>query len=186
MEHFIQTYGYLALLIGALAEGETILMLAGFAAHRGYLALPLVIIIGAAATTLCDQFLYFMGKFYGQAFLEKRPHLKARTDSFRMRLQEYQNLLIVGFRFMYGMRIVAPFVIGMSGIGIQRFAVLNIFSALLWTSLFGSGGYFFGTALELVIGDIRQYEFTLMGGIVLLGVLAWAFHFYRTGRLKRT
>ena len=33
----IQAHGYWVLAVGCLLEGETILVLAGFAAHRGYL-----------------------------------------------------------------------------------------------------------------------------------------------------
>jgi len=43
LEEIISNYGYAALLIGTFIEGETILVLAGFAAHRGYLDLPLVV-----------------------------------------------------------------------------------------------------------------------------------------------
>ena len=40
LESLIDTYGYLTILIGTFLEGETILVLGGFAAHRGYLHLP--------------------------------------------------------------------------------------------------------------------------------------------------
>ncbi len=33
----VQDYGYYAVLLGTLLEGETILVMAGFAAHGGYL-----------------------------------------------------------------------------------------------------------------------------------------------------
>jgi len=38
-------HGYLAVFIGSLLEGETILVLAGFAAHQGLLSLPLTLTI---------------------------------------------------------------------------------------------------------------------------------------------
>jgi hypothetical protein len=34
----IQNYGYVAVFLGTLLESETVLVLAGFAAHRGYLS----------------------------------------------------------------------------------------------------------------------------------------------------
>jgi hypothetical protein len=39
-ETLLKTYGYWAVLFDTFAEGETVLILRGFAAHRGYLALP--------------------------------------------------------------------------------------------------------------------------------------------------
>jgi membrane protein DedA with SNARE-associated domain len=37
LESILDTYGYLAVLVGTFLEGETILVLGGVAAHRGYL-----------------------------------------------------------------------------------------------------------------------------------------------------
>jgi len=37
MEHYLQQYGYLAVFVGAILEGGTLLTMAGFAAHQGYL-----------------------------------------------------------------------------------------------------------------------------------------------------
>lgn len=178
-EQLIHSYGYLALLIGALMEGETILVLAGFAAHLGYLKLPQVILIASLATILCDQFIYFMGSIYGQGFLERRPAFKVRTARFSALLKRYQNLVVFGFRFLYGMRIVAPFVIGMSGIAVQRFMILNIISAFFWAAVFSVGGYFFGAALQLIIGDIRKYGIELMIIMGAAGLLIWLALMYR-------
>ena len=44
MESFIEHYGYLAILVGTFLEGETILILGGVAAQRGYLDLHWVIL----------------------------------------------------------------------------------------------------------------------------------------------
>ena len=184
-EQLIHSYGYLALLIGALMEGETILVVAGFAAHLGYLGLPQVIVIASLATILCDQFIYFMGSIYGQGFLAQWPAFTVRTARFRTLLKRYQNLVIVGFRFMYGMRIVAPFVIGMSGIAVQRFVILNIISAFFWAAVFSVGGYFFGAALQLMIGDVRRYGIEFMIIMGAAGLLIWLAFMYRDKMRKK-
>ena len=41
----IEQHGYLALAAGSAIEGETFVVFAGFAAHRGYLSLPLVVLL---------------------------------------------------------------------------------------------------------------------------------------------
>ena len=46
LQGIIENYGFAAVLVGTFLEGETILILAGLAAHLGYLNLPLVIFIG--------------------------------------------------------------------------------------------------------------------------------------------
>jgi len=44
LQSIIENYGYAAILIGTFLEGETILVLAGLAAHQGYLVLSWVIL----------------------------------------------------------------------------------------------------------------------------------------------
>lgn len=43
LENVIESYGYWALFLGTLLEGETFVVIAGFLAHQGYLQLKLVI-----------------------------------------------------------------------------------------------------------------------------------------------
>ena len=40
----ISQYGYAALVLGSLAEGETVTLLGGVAAHQGLLKFPLVVL----------------------------------------------------------------------------------------------------------------------------------------------
>ena len=51
---FVAAYGYLAVLLGTLLEGETVLLLAGFAAHQGHLAIHWVLLIAFIGGTLGD------------------------------------------------------------------------------------------------------------------------------------
>jgi len=55
LEELISTYGYAAIGIGTFLEGETILILVGFAAHRGYLELPWVIVFAIAVCPVRAQ-----------------------------------------------------------------------------------------------------------------------------------
>jgi len=58
----IADYGYVALFAGTLLEGETVLILAGFAAHQGYLQLHWVIGIALLGGFLGDQFYFWLGR----------------------------------------------------------------------------------------------------------------------------
>jgi hypothetical protein len=49
LESFLAKYGYIAILLGTVFEGETIMIMGGFSAHRGYLdLLPWVVLAGFA------------------------------------------------------------------------------------------------------------------------------------------
>jgi membrane protein DedA with SNARE-associated domain len=45
LELLVKTFGYWALFVGTFLEGETILIICGFFAHRGYLELAWVIVV---------------------------------------------------------------------------------------------------------------------------------------------
>jgi membrane protein DedA with SNARE-associated domain len=178
-ETLLKTYGYWAILIGTFAEGETILILGGFAAHRGYLFLPWVILSALIGSLCGDQLFFYLGRTHSQRFLARRPLWKERVYKAQRLLERFQTPVILGFRFLYGLRTVIPFVIGMSSIPTRRFIFLNTISALIWAIVIGTGGYLFGNILEIILGDIKHYERFILGAIAVIGVSFWAVHFYR-------
>ncbi len=184
LESLINTYGYGAILVGTFVEGETILVLGGFAAHRGYLALPWVIVSALIGSLCGDQLFFFLGRWHSHTVLARRPSWKARVDKTERLLERFRTPLILAFRFLYGLRTVAPFVIGMSPVPTPQFVVLNAVGALAWAIIVGGGGYLFGSALEMIIGDIRRYEAAIIGAIAATGVLIWTIHIYIRRRRK--
>jgi membrane protein DedA with SNARE-associated domain len=183
LDLFIHQYGYLALVVGTILEGEVILILGGFAAHQGYLELPWVILAGFAGSLTGDQFFFFLGRWKGTAFLEKKKGWTDRAERIQAWVREYQTLITLGFRFVfvYGCRTVTPLVLGMSRMPAARFMALNVISALLWAALIGTGGYLFGAALKMFVADVKRYEGKAIAAIVATGVLI---HAVRTIRKK--
>jgi membrane protein DedA with SNARE-associated domain len=178
-EALLKTYGYLAVFIGTFAEGETILILAGFAAHGGYLALPWVILAAFIGGLCGDQLFFYLGRTHSRRFLARRPLWKERVYKAQRLLERFQTPLILGFRFLYGTRTVIPFVIGMSSVPTKRFILLNAISALIWASIVGTGGYLFGNILESILGNIKHYERFIIAAIAVIGIALWALHRYR-------
>lgn len=182
LEQLIQEYGYLAIFVGTFLEGETIQILGGFAAHGGLLELPWVILVGFAGTLLGDQLYFYIGRKHGQAFLDKRPRWRQRVAVVLRYVEKYHTLAILSFRFFYGIRNVASFAMGTSQLPFARFAVLNAIGAIIWAVVMACLGYFFGTAVEKIMGDIQRYEMWLLGGIAALGLLAFIVHVVRARR----
>jgi membrane protein DedA with SNARE-associated domain len=166
-------FGYLAVFLGTFLEGETVLLLAGFAAHRGYLALPGVIACAFAGTLAGDQLYFFLGRSRGPAFLARRPRWGRRVARARELVQRHQDAVILGFRFLYGTRTVVPFVVGMSGVAPWRFAALNAVSAAVWATAIGLVGYAVGESAERLLGEVERYELALFAGLALVGGAVW-------------
>jgi len=180
----IGSYGYFALLAGTFFEDETILILGGFAAHLGYLYLPWVILVAFIGTLSGDQLFFYLGRRHSGFVLDKHPAWQRRLDQVQRLFERYQTLLILGFRFLYGLRTVTPFVLGRSGVSPRYFFLLNTLSALVWSVVVGIGGYLFGNFLKLIMGDIRRYEVESFCAIASIGGLIWGIYFYRSRRKR--
>lgn len=163
LEELIIQYGYIALFVGTFLEGETILVVAGFLAHAGYLELHWVIIAAFLGTFAGDQTFFHLGRSRGMQFLEKREILKRKAEKAFELLNRHQIKVILGFRFLYGIRNVTPFVIGASGLDPYRFFVLNFTGALTWAIIVGLLGYQFGTLVQWLFDEVKKYEFVIIG-----------------------
>ena len=170
---WIEHYGYIALATGSLLEGETILIAAGFAAHRGYLDLYKVMAIAAVCGFIGDQFFFWLGRRHGSAIVNRWPSVLQQTERVHRLIERFHAPVIIGIRFAYGLRIAGPILIGMSAISSTRFALFNGIGAALWAVLIASIGWAFGQAASVWLGQIEQMEGWLLLGLFALAALWW-------------
>lgn len=179
LKHLIAQYGYLALFIGTFLEGETILLLAGFIAHSPAfnLDLRLVILAAFAGSLAGDQMAFFIGRHWGRRLVAKSEKWRSRAKRVHAMLQKYHEVLILSFRFFYGLRNLTPFVLGSADISIRKFFFLNAIGALVWAVTFALTGYLFGSLLEnvlvRVIDNVHYVEMAILGLAVVAIVILW-------------
>src|ERR1700704_1451487 len=114
LSELIETYGYVVVLVGTLLEGESVLLLAGYAAYSGLLELHSVIAVAVFGSFMGDQLWFFLGRTRGVSLLAKSPTSAAPAVRAQDLLDKYHTPIILALRFLYGLRTVLPFVIGMS------------------------------------------------------------------------
>jgi membrane protein DedA with SNARE-associated domain len=176
----IPDHGYAVTMLGALLEGETILVLAGLASNRGYLALPNLMVIGAIGGFLGDQFYFAIGRHHGARVLARFPSIGKHAARAASLIERYPELSIVSVRYMYGLRIVGPIMIGMSRIGWVHYAALNALGAILWSVTWVGVGYLAGSAIEALLGNLKRVEHVLFAiALVVVVVATIALHWYR-------
>jgi membrane protein DedA with SNARE-associated domain len=170
---FIMSYGYFAVFAGTLLEGETILIAAGYAAHRGMLDWKIVYAAAFAGATLGDQMAFLIGRWKGNAIIARFPKLSRNAKRVQRLFERHHTALILVNRFIYGLRIAGPLVMGSSRVPIARFAALNMIGAAVWAGLIGGAGYAFGVAIEAVIAHMQRVEEFVLIGIFAAGLAAW-------------
>jgi membrane protein DedA with SNARE-associated domain len=182
LSELIRNYGYLAVLIGTFLEGETILLLGGLAAHMGFLELPWVMAAALTGSFTGDQLYFYIGRRYGPKIIAKRLSWQESAKKVYRHLHRHQNLLILTFRFFYGLRNVTPFAVGAAGISRSRFFVLNLIGAVVWAVAFATAGYLSGEAFRLMLSDFRHYELYVLLGLLVAGILLWLITLIRRRR----
>jgi membrane protein DedA with SNARE-associated domain len=65
----------------------------------------------------------------------------------------------------------------MSSVPSAQFIFLNAAGALVWAVTVGAGGYLFGEALEIMIGNVKRYEKIVLVVIAVIGLVIWGIHF---------
>ncbi len=169
---------YGIVLLGAMVEGETVILLASALAAAGYLSIMKVGSIAFCSTLLVDQVLFFVGHHFfkhpGRPLSERFPRLYRRSKRAVLLLKKYDIWFILLFRFVYGIRAVSPVVIGLCGSSPRRFVPLNFISALIWASVSCSLGYWLGdflfdTATGLIVsGHMRRLQYVIGGVLVVV------------------
>lgn len=180
IEEFVRHYGYAAVALGAFAEGETVLLVAGYGAQRGWLEWPVVVAVAALAATLGDQLFFFLGRWFGPQLLVRFPRLHAGLPRVQTLLQRGAPWAIVSVRFLYGLRVAGPLLIGMAGIPPRRFVVFNAIGAVLWAPLITGLGWFFGAGVVQLAARLQMAEEFLL--LVALAVIFAAWLIWRLPR----
>jgi membrane protein DedA with SNARE-associated domain len=171
LHYLLATYGYWAVFFGCLLEGETILILGGMAAHQHLLHLWPVIGWASLGGMLGDQLLFWSGRYFGGRLLPRLKRQQAAIDRVTGLIARYPSTSVLAVRFLYGMRIVGPMVIGASGLSPLRFTLLNAVGAVVWATVFASAGYWAGEALHSMLGNLKPYRLPIALGVVVLAVV---------------
>lgn len=166
---WIADYGYVAVVVGSLIEGETIAFLAGVAAHKQLLSYPLVWLLTMAGGCVGDMGLYFIGRYFGARILQRFRRQQQRIVSFQQKIRRHESWLILGMRFAYGFRIIGPIVIGSSGVRPSRFILLNLIGAAIWAFCIVTLGYGASEVLHRLFTDRHQRRLAFL--ILALGLL---------------
>jgi membrane protein DedA with SNARE-associated domain len=117
---------------------------------------------------LSDQLLFFVGRRYGNRVFARFPGIAAKVPRAQALIRRWDVLAIVLVRFLYGLRIAVPIVIGSSGIAPWRLALFDFIGAALWAFVIGGLGYFAGQAVQ------RWFAHLDLGVVMFLMALALA------------
>jgi membrane protein DedA with SNARE-associated domain len=168
----VEQYGLIAVLVGAMLEGETVLLLAGASAHLGLLDFREVIAMAALGAFLGDNFFFLLGRHYGPKLTGRVRWVAAAVPRIDRLLLRWRWGAVIGLRFTYGLRMAGPMLIGAGTMPAWEFLLANAVGALLWAALIGGLGYLGGHAVQQTLEHLAGGEKIVLGVVVLVGLLA--------------
>ena len=179
----LSSLGYLSVFLlitlenlGLPLPGETVLVGAAiYAGQTHQLDLIFIILAAASGGALGGTIGFWLGRIFGPMLTDKYGKLIGLTPR-RIILGEYLfkkwgGLIIFLGRFVALLRVLAAILAGLNHFDPLRFFIFNAAGALLWSMIFGCGGYFFGSAIHQIAGPI--------GWIILISVIIGGFFIYR-------
>ena len=177
LHQLIQYYGAIGVGLGGAIEGESAVVIGGAIARTGAFSpwwAALAAFIGAFVS--CQTF-FLVGRSQRDHKLVHRIVEKPVFARALGMIERHPRLFCFGFRFIYGFRVVGPLAISMSHVRARDFAVLQLFSAMIWGPGLVWLGYAFGTQIvgivRLLLTPAHALLAAMLGMTALLLFVEW-------------
>jgi membrane-associated protein len=168
---FLVIFCETGLVVLPFLPGDSLLFAAGsLAAHANHsLNIQLLLVLLIAASIIGNKLNYLIGRTIGprvfsnqQSRLLNKKHL-IETHQF---YEKHGGKTLILARFIPIIRTCAPFVAGVGYMNVNKFAIYNILSAILWVGVLLGAGYYFGT-----IPFITTHYSLVVYGIMVFSLL---------------
>lgn len=172
--YLIQKFGYLAILLGTLLEGEIFLALGGLFARQGLMNVWIVIVMAVAGSFISHGLMFWLGRWRGLAVVQRFPKLQANYPKAHALAERFGPACILIVQFLYGMRLVTCLALGTLGLNTRAFVCWQLLACSLWALGMAAAGYVFGTAIQHLVSHL-EILLTVVVAIVLLiiGFYRW-------------
>ena len=165
LEHFISTYGYIAVAaivaiesMGMPVPGETVMVIASLFVSRHHLDIGGVIAAAALGAVVGDNIGYWIGREFGYRMLIRFGSSLGLTTR-RIKLGQFLFMRhggkVVFFgRFVAVLRVLAAFLAGVNRMDWRTFRYANAAGAVVWSCAVGLAAYTLGRAVLYVAGPL--------------------------------
>lgn len=183
---WLKQWGYLGIFIcvfvgnlGVPVPEETVMLVAGFLAGRGFLDLKFVYLVCLMSAVSGDCSGFFIGRHGGQRIVAR---LAARFSTIRQRYERLQlffhthgSKAVFMARFIAGVRFMAGPMAGAAGMPFFRFLGWNVLGAIIWCAMVVTIGYLVGDELYRVSEMAHHAQRWIAVTVLFLLCVFWFF-----------
>lgn len=201
MEHFLETWGYLAVFVlsfissmGLPVGAEVALIYGGVLAsgqipnEPHHLSLALVIVVATAAEVLGSLAGYLIGYFGGRTLVDRVGKYVLLTHRDLDRAESWfarrgEPFVLFG-RFIPLLRSFVSFAAGLGEMALAKFVVFTVIGCAVWCTALCSLGYSLGATYSHVLNTFKDVGY-VAAVVVVLAVIGLFFHRLRVVRAER-
>ncbi|PTA68733.1 DedA family protein [Deinococcus arcticus] len=186
VQNLMDSMGYVGILLLMILENifppipsELIMPSAGFAASRGDLNLPLVILVGTAGSVLGTLPLYYLGRAFGEeklvAWADKYgkwltlsgKDIRKADDWF----DRHGTKAVLFGRLVPGIRSLLSLPAGMSEMPMAKFLIYSSIGSAVWASILAGAGYLLGENYDRVEQYVGPASKVILAVVVVAAVV---------------
>jgi len=132
------------LVVTPFLPGDSLLFAIGALSAEGSLNILFIFILLSFAAILGDNLNYVLGKYFGEAIVNKWKIKKEYTERTHNFYEKYGGKTIIFARFVPIIRTFAPFIAGIGKMSYNKFFLYNLIGGILWVALLLFTGFYFG------------------------------------------
>ncbi len=179
--HFFQSffpalvhYKYLFLFLGAAIEGMNTIILAGFFASVGSIALLPMFLLSVLGVIINGYVWYAVGYFAGAKPIDKWGRKDPKSRKIIEKVEEYfgkySGRAIVFTKLTWSLTIATLIMAGSFKYNLRKFGWYNFLGSAGWAALTFFVGYFFGQSYKLLLAYLTNvfYVLAFLGGAVAI------------------
>ncbi len=172
-QHGDAAYGF----VFAYAAWNSLLMVlfAGYAAHMAAFDWGKLILVCWAGSFMGDAIRFWIGRRFGTRWLTSFPRIERGVETAARLVDRHYLWILFIHRYPNGIRSLAGFAFGISGLPRLTFLALNFVSAGLWSLFVVSAGYAFAHVSEKALSETAS-------GLSLAALLAFLGLFWVLGK----
>jgi membrane protein DedA with SNARE-associated domain len=201
MEHFLETWGYLAVFVLSfissmgLPVGAEVAIIYGGVLASGqiphephHLNVIAVIAVAALAEVLGSLAGYLIGYFGGRTLVDRVGKYVLLTHRDLDRAEAWfarrgEPVVLFG-RFIPLLRSFVSFAAGLAEMPIVKFVVFTVIGCVVWCAALTSVGYALGSSYSHVLKDFKNVGYVL-GALAVIAVVGLFIHRFRQVRSER-
>jgi len=171
---FLQTQGYLVMLLIVILEGAIITYVAGFAASLGIFNVYVVFLLSVLGNFIGDVVYYLIGRFGKKTSIYRHFVNKIGPDKVN-KIEHYLKNNLVKTLLVVKLTPVLPapgLVLAGTTVPYRKFLFYTLMIGMMYSAFLTMFGFYSGVAFNVIVKSFKYVEISI-GLIVILFVVVW-------------